>query len=577
MHRYDSATATIRAPLVSVPRVQLHKHTVIARLAERPISDVFLAVASGIGGVLKVVAIERLRVAYRGDAVAVTALTRAANLGSRFRHPHAVQVYELEDVAGEPILVMEHLEGRTLEDILGTAHRSGLAMPHPLLVDVFIAVTSALEELHRLAPTEGTDAPVHGAVTPTNIVVSYAGAVKLLRPALRGFEGDLRASGPEPGPAADPRDDVSSAGRSLLAAVTGRPMSQIEGRAEEVLRNLLERRRPHPALSHILTRSLSADPDERYGGAGEMLADLRRLREEMRKGGPDLPTYLRRLYGDAIEEHQAAIGALVSGEEIQLEPTGATAILSGSPEEVLAVGTSRMRALFAVVVALVLAAGALLVAEPWEPSASPAAVSPPTVQPVRGDGVDSARANGDGTTERPTSAVAHDDGTAGEYLQDEDEPPAWWVELVARLKGGAAEGTGPGRAPMAGGRPSEAPPVASAPAPGEREPDPQEREPEQEEEDAPLIAPPDQRVEGGSEPVPTRPPRVRTGYLTLVTRPWTQVSIGGRVIGTTPLLRVRLPEGTHTIALYNPEAPLWTHVRVRIREGRTTKQWLGLQ
>ncbi|MBZ0116357.1 MAG: hypothetical protein K8H88_05165, partial [Sandaracinaceae bacterium] len=67
------------------------------------------------------------------------------------------------------------------------------------------------------------------------------------------------------------------------------------------------------------------------------------------------------------------------------------------------------------------------------------------------------------------------------------------------------------------------------------------------------------------------------GYLTLATTPWTQVRLGARDLGTTPLIRVELPPGTHTLSLSNPEAGINTTYRVTIEPGQAVTRRLGLQ
>jgi serine/threonine-protein kinase len=59
--------------------------------------------------------------------------------------------------------------------------------------------------------------------------------------------------------------------------------------------------------------------------------------------------------------------------------------------------------------------------------------------------------------------------------------------------------------------------------------------------------------------------------------PWSRVSFGGRVLGTTPLIRVRMPAGSHDLRLVNPEAGIQTTYRITIRPGETTARRLGLE
>ena len=75
-----------------------------------------------------------------------------------------------------------------------------------------------------------------------------------------------------------------------------------------------------------------------------------------------------------------------------------------------------------------------------------------------------------------------------------------------------------------------------------------------------------------SEPTPHGP-----GFLSLVTSPWTQVTVEGRALGETPLVRAPLPAGTHTLRLRNSEAGIDETYEITIRSGETTSRRLGLR
>ncbi|MDQ3037437.1 MAG: PEGA domain-containing protein, partial [Myxococcota bacterium] len=68
-----------------------------------------------------------------------------------------------------------------------------------------------------------------------------------------------------------------------------------------------------------------------------------------------------------------------------------------------------------------------------------------------------------------------------------------------------------------------------------------------------------------------------TGFLSLVTSPWTMVTLDGRELGTTPLVRTRLPVGRHVLRLVNSEAGISEQYEVEIRPGETTSRRLGLR
>jgi len=76
--------------------------------------------------------------------------------------------------------------------------------------------------------------------------------------------------------------------------------------------------------------------------------------------------------------------------------------------------------------------------------------------------------------------------------------------------------------------------------------------------------------------MPTPPVTAEPGFLSLVTTPWTNVMLGGRELGQTPLIRVELPPGTHTLHLRNPAANIDRTYRVTIEPGQTITRRIGL-
>ena len=85
----------------------------------------------------------------------------------------------------------------------------------------------------------------------------------------------------------------------------------------------------------------------------------------------------------------------------------------------------------------------------------------------------------------------------------------------------------------------------------------------------------------GPQPQPAPPPPAapapepEQGYLTLDTYPWTRVSLNGRVLGNTPLVRVALPAGTHVLTLENPQDNVKQTTTVVIKPNETVSKRLA--
>jgi eukaryotic-like serine/threonine-protein kinase len=71
----------------------------------------------------------------------------------------------------------------------------------------------------------------------------------------------------------------------------------------------------------------------------------------------------------------------------------------------------------------------------------------------------------------------------------------------------------------------------------------------------------------------TAPPE--PGQLQIAVKPWGEVSVDGRVVGTTPLDRISLPAGTHRVRVRHPGFPAWES-DVLVKPGETSKVMVDL-
>ena len=65
------------------------------------------------------------------------------------------------------------------------------------------------------------------------------------------------------------------------------------------------------------------------------------------------------------------------------------------------------------------------------------------------------------------------------------------------------------------------------------------------------------------------------GYLTIDTYPWSRVSVGGKVLGDTPIVHFPLAAGTHVLTLENPSENLKKTTVVTIKPGETVSRRLA--
>jgi len=243
------------------------------------------------------VALKCLPESLAHDSRALERLMREARAASSLNHPNICTIYEIEEHAGGPIIVMELLQGQTLKDLL----RKGPAELRQLL-DVGIQVTSALEAAHA-------SGIVHRDIKPANIFVMASGRLKILDfglvklmpshlPEDEAQQESLTVEGVIPGTTAymspeqvrgeeiDARSDLFSLGVVLYEMATGH--GPFVARNRVLTMDAILNARPAPpsqvnpglptALDTIIGKAIEKDRNLRYQSAAEMQADLQHFK-----------------------------------------------------------------------------------------------------------------------------------------------------------------------------------------------------------------------------------------------------------------------------------------------------------
>jgi serine/threonine-protein kinase len=233
------------------------------------------------------VAIKFLRRGEGVDPDAVKQFVGEAQAAARVQGDHVVRIYDvalLDD--GTPYIVMEHLDGMSLANIL--ADRGALSVHEA--VDYASQVSQALVKTHAAGI-------VHGDLKPENIYVTGGGdtprRIKLLD---FGVSRILNGGGARPAgvvvgtPAymapeqfraeAEPRSDLWAVGILLYEMLSGLPPFRADNfeAARELVASTrhapLARLDVAPGLNEIIARCLEKKPGARYPSARELAAAL---------------------------------------------------------------------------------------------------------------------------------------------------------------------------------------------------------------------------------------------------------------------------------------------------------------
>jgi len=219
---------------------------------------------------------------------------------ARLSHHNIVHVYDLiRTTEGRVYLVMEYIDGLDLGAILERCRRRGMTLPPRLGAYLGSELCLALEYAHtRRHPT--TNEPlhlVHQDVSPSNVMISKAGEVKLIDfglTSLRRHHPEARKQARRPekllymspellasASHVDHRSDIFSLGVVLYEVFTGRRLFAEESELQALTAGSWQfgdsqvRQFALPApLVNLLGVALEVDPQRRYQSAQQMHADL---------------------------------------------------------------------------------------------------------------------------------------------------------------------------------------------------------------------------------------------------------------------------------------------------------------
>jgi tetratricopeptide (TPR) repeat protein len=264
-----------------------------------------------------------------------------ARLSTRLDHPNLLYVSEAYPTASPPFVVTEYVRGKSLRQILDRCADWRLPFPLGLALYLTREVLRGLGYLHAL---EDQDL-VHRDVTPSNILCSYEGQVKLADFGLARWRDRLAETlvgerwlpspyqSPEQrrGLPLDPRNDLFAVGLVLWELLTGR--RAVEPGSTSLGAGML----PPPSqvvpqlpsdVDDVVMTALADDPAERYPSAGAFAARLTALLTAAQDGSR-LKAFLEELFESEQEreaDEERALVAAVAG--VQAQAQGAARVVT---------------------------------------------------------------------------------------------------------------------------------------------------------------------------------------------------------------------------------------------------------
>lgn len=225
------------------------------------------------------------------DQIGVERFHREARAVAALDHPNIVRLHDVSQGAGVHFLVMEYVEGKDLQSLMGDTGPLHFAQACHYIAQA----AAGLQHAHE----KGF---VHRDIKPANLILAKDGTVKILDMGLaRSFHdekdnlteslgGEAETLGtadfisPEQalGQPVDERSDIYSLGATLFSLVTGHP--PFKGSTAQVLMQHQMAERPRlsknlkvavpPALHDVIAQMMAKKKSERYASAADVIDAL---------------------------------------------------------------------------------------------------------------------------------------------------------------------------------------------------------------------------------------------------------------------------------------------------------------
>jgi serine/threonine-protein kinase len=159
------------------------RYVLLRRIAKGGMGEVMLAAALGLEGAERPVIVKTIRAEHRTDKSFKARFLDEARVQAQLEHPGVAQVLEatVDDETGEPYVVVEYVDGRSLGDVRARAISTSERIAWHEAVAVIQLTAEALAHVHERGDGEGRPlAIVHRDLSPQNLMVSYGGDVKII-------------------------------------------------------------------------------------------------------------------------------------------------------------------------------------------------------------------------------------------------------------------------------------------------------------------------------------------------------------------------------------------------------------
>ncbi len=312
------------------------------RIAFGGMAEIYRAKTFDSSGHAHLVAVKRVLAHLAEDDDFIQMLVDEAKIAGQLRHQNIAQVYEFARADGEYFIAMEHVDGKDLRSIMERCRQNKVPMPTNHAAYVGAEMASALGAAHSARDSNG--APrliVHRDVSPSNIICSYTGEVKLCDFGIAKatlsrvhtrtgiIKGKVKYMSPEQalGRKLDHRSDIFSLGSVLYEMLTRVPPFTSNNEMDLLIKVRDASYRPirelvpniPPEIEQITEKCLERSRANRFQDADDV---ARALRNFLHKSMPTysrshLGRYVRKYFASEIEKELRMLEEYVVDDKVK--------------------------------------------------------------------------------------------------------------------------------------------------------------------------------------------------------------------------------------------------------------------
>ncbi len=308
------------------------KYYLVDHIATGGMAEIYKAKTYSHGGFENLLVIKRILPHIGAKQDFVDMFIDEAKVSVALQHPNIVRIYDFGKLLDNYFMAMECVDGKDVRQILRQLARDGVYLPFRFAAFIALETCKGLQYAHDKVDVDGNPyGIVHRDISPSNVLVSYEGEVKvadfgIAKAESNAYEtkdgvlkGKFEYMSPEQakGVTIDHRSDVFSLGIIFYEMLTGRRLFKTDSdtatlrkiRDEDVPAPSLVKPDVPPALEAIALKALTRSLDGRYATAAEMADDLRQylfpatpdsLRDE-------LAAFMKQLFAGAIHDEKVRL------------------------------------------------------------------------------------------------------------------------------------------------------------------------------------------------------------------------------------------------------------------------------